>query len=584
MARGSRKRPEPERSGKSVRPAGSAAKRRAEQLFAEGVRCQGAAQPAHAEQLFKKCVTENPEHAGAYHQIALLELGRGESENALASMHRAVELAPREPISHNNLGNLMSDLGRPQEALAQYRIAIRLTPDYVSAHYNLGKALQKLGQAAPAVASLERALSLAPGEAQILASLGAALLEAGRAHAAREHCEEAVARNPNLAEAHNNLGLVELADGAFDAAAKHFRRALDLDERFAVAAANLTRTRRFGTQDASEVERIERLLQHHGLAESIEVDLRFALGKVYDDTECYERAYAHYRRANALKARTLGFDAVAHSAWADRVAKVFDAEFFAARSGFGVASERPVFIVGMPRSGTSLVEQILASHPRVFGAGELPDIALIRAGIAAEHDYPAAMTSLSRAGVEQAAGRYLRSIEGKAGLGFSRVTDKTPANCLDLGLIALLLPGAKVVHCRRDPRDTGLSIFFRHFTAGHEYAYRLADIAAYYRTYERLMRHWREVGLPVQTLELSYEELIAEPEVQIRRLLDFCALEWNPNCLAFHQADRTVYTASTWQVRQPLYNRAVARWKHYERGLGAFADLEPWRTDKQPSS
>ena len=233
------------------------------------------------------------------------------------------------------------------------------------------------------------------------------------------------------------------------------------------------------------------------------------------------------------------------------------------------ASEVPVFIVGMPRSGTSLIEQILASHPQAAGAGELPEVPrfadAMRGVLGAEIGYPQCAAELDAGSIESFAQSYLQRLR-ETDSNAVRVSDKMPANCWHLGLIAVALPNARVIHCQRDPMDTALSIFFRRFTRGHPYAYALADIAAELRGYESMMAHWRE-QLPLRMLELSYEDLVDNLESGTRALLDFLDLPFDERCLRFHDTERLVHTASAWQVRQPLYSSAVGRWRHYAEQL-----------------
>ena len=549
---------------KQQRKVGPGAKRRADELFNRARQLQLMGQAGQAKEALLACLQENPAHAVGLHQLGLHLRAEGELAQAVALLEKAVAIDTDEPTAWNNLGNLLVDLGRPADALGKYRQALKLDGRYVSAHYNLAKALQQSGRPGQAVTHFEAAQALLPGEAQIAASLGAALLEDGRSDAALLQCERAVTLAPQLAEGHNNLGLVRLARAAFDAAAQSFRQALDRDPDYAAAAANLTRTRRFADASDPDILRIEELLARGPVEPQVEVELRFALGKAYDDTNDFERAIGHYLRGNTLKRQTVQFDRARHRQQTVARIQHYDAALYRNRAAREECSEAlPVFIVGMPRSGTSLVEQILAAHPAIFGAGELPDIGLIEQELATGSMDFSWVEQLEQPVLDEQAARYLRKLEARAGADARRVVDKTPTNFLNLGLIALLFPGARVIHCRRDRRDCGLSIFFRHFTGGHGYAYDLGDIRAFHDDYVNLMAHWADVALPLQMLHVSYEELVADLEGQARGIIEFCALPWHSACLNFHQVERTVYTASVWQVRQPVYQRSVGRWKHY---------------------
>ncbi|MBI3462463.1 MAG: sulfotransferase [Planctomycetes bacterium] len=252
----------------------------------------------------------------------------------------------------------------------------------------------------------------------------------------------------------------------------------------------------------------------------------------------------------------------------------FTQETLRSRYGEGNPTEVPVFVVGMPRSGTTLVEQILASHPDVFGAGELPDIPSIVDTLPRyapnQMRYPGCLAFLGPPVIRGFADAYLKRVRTLDATS-ERVVDKWPLNYLHLGLMALLFPRARIVHCRRDPLDTCLSCYFQRFRGDHEYSYDLAHLGSYYRTYERLISHWREV-LPMPVLELHYEALIDDPQATSERLLAFCGLSWQERCLRFHESPRPVSTASNWQVRHPLYRSAVQRWRNYEAHLGPLRD------------
>ncbi len=274
-----------------------------------------------------------------------------------------------------------------------------------------------------------------------------------------------------------------------------------------------------------------------------------------------------------MRSKTLAggrYDAAAHGAYVDRLIAAFNRPALDSAPQPSRLARTPVFIVGMPRSGTSLVEQILASHPQVYAAGERETLARIAAGLGARtgggRGYPACIGALTTEILDAAAADYFRPLPEPAG-NFARVTDKMPHNFLHLGLVELLFPGARVIHVKRDPLDTCLSCFFQEFSTAHAYTRNLADLGAHYRDYARLMQHWRSV-LRVPVLALQYEELVAEPERVMRALVDFCGLPWDPACAEFHQSGRVVATLSASQVREPLNARSIGRWRRYTAHLG----------------
>jgi Flp pilus assembly protein TadD len=540
-------------------------------LLAKASARLGAGDAAGAERALRGVLELAPSHAGALHHLGLLAHGAGRTQEGIDWLRRAARAAPADASCRNNLGNLLSEAGRSAEAAVAYREALRLAPDHASARYNLGKALQRESRADEAVACFEALTLSHPLDAQAWTALGAALLDAGRAEEARLAHERALALDPALAEAHNNLGLVYSDLGDFDAAVAAFRAAVARDPGLTIAYVNLTKSRRFDPeQDGDDVERMQALLREPGTTPQQRIDLHFALGKVHDDASRHDEAFEHYRRGNALKRETLAFDREVRHAWTDRLAAAFSAAFFDRERAPGNASELPVLIVGMPRSGTTLVEQIVASHPDAAGAGELPDLDRAAVNLASqlpgESAYPECVRALDAPAAEGVASAYLDALRAR-GPRARRVTDKMPVNYQHLGLVARVLPGARVVHLRRSPVDVCLSIYFRHFTQGHAYANDLEDVAWEYREYRRLMAHWRS-ALPLEMLELEYEDLVADQEAQTRRLLEYLGLTFDERCLRFHETRRAVHTASNWQVRQPLYDRSRERWRRYERHLG----------------
>ncbi len=413
-----------------------------------------------------------------------------------------------------------------------------------------------------------------PGDAEAWNALGMALLEGGDAQGARAALEESLRLRPDDAEVLNALGVSCQHSGELEKAGEHFRAAIATDPDYASAYENLVRSRKMSEGDLPLVEPIRAIAEDHSRNPKSRMVARFALAKIFDDCRDYDRAFENVAEGNALKRATVSFDPAEHTDWVDRVIDVFDAEFFRTHAGEGDPSERPIFVIGMIRSGTSLVEQILASHSRVHGAGELLDMTNLVAGmpslLGSQRVYPDCLRELDADGVRKAARRYLDAIDARDRAS-DRVVDKLPTNFLHLGLIATLLPRAHIINCCRDPLDVCVSIYFQRFAQGHYYAYSLDDVAAYYAEYVRLMAHWRSV-LPTTIFDIQYEKLLDDLEGESRRMLEHCGLEWEEACLTFYASKREVRTASSWQVRQPLYKSSNARWKNYERHLDALKE------------
>ena len=566
-----------------------------------------------------------PQLADAHNNLGLALKETGEADAAMQSLRRALQVQPGFMRALNNLGNLLADLGhydeaesclrqavasnpgtpelhyslgnllrrreRPAEAAACFREALRLLPGYAEALTSLGMLLHELGQRGEAQACLRRAVESKPGYAEAWCALGDLLRDEGRPHEALGCLQRAVQQKPRLGSAHLSLvavwrelnradeaaaacalarqyepnrseplvmqGVLHADAGAFDAAEEAFRAAIAQDRDCATAWAGLTRLRKMGRDDGDWLAEASRIVETKPASRQ-EVHLQYALGKYHDDVGEYDTAFAHYRRANEL-ARTLGkpYDRAREEERLAAQLREQDAAWLAGLARAGNDSARPLFIVGMPRSGTSLAEQILAAHPAVHGAGELGfwEVAAPRF---AGKDFSQAAQLLHETGKGYL--ELLQSFSADA----LHVTDKMPANFRHLSLIHAAFPRARIVHMRRNPIDICLSIYFRQFGTGMNYANDLDDLAHYYRTYERLMAHWRSLLPPGTLLDVPYEELVREQEPWTRKILDFAALPWDARCLEFHRAERSVTTASNWQVRQKMNAGSVERWRHYE--------------------
>ncbi|MDT8344687.1 MAG: sulfotransferase [Thermohalobaculum sp.] len=437
----------------------------------------------------------------------------------------------------------------------------------------MGETCQALAHHEDAALWFRKAADLTPGDAGLHVALGRCLLRLGDVDAARHAFQAALDLQPDLAEAHFGIGLCLQSTGRFQEAVAAHERALALRPDLHDAHINLAMIQS-AKVDQGEIARLEVLLADPDLPADARISLNFAVAKLHQSTGDPDAAFAHFRAGNALKARTLGFDPARHTDFVDRCIATFDRDFFAARRGWGAASETPVFILGMPRSGTTLVEQILSAHPDVHGAGELDDFRLLVRDLPARPGTTAGFPDCARALDQTACAALARSHLDSLARRFppaARVTDKMTGNYLRLGLIAMLLPQATVIHCRRDPLDTCLSCYFQNFANGLSFTYDLGHLGVVYRQYARLMAHWREV-LPLRVLDVQYESLVAAPETVSREIVDFCNLPWDARCLAFHQHERQVQTASFWQVRQPIYASSVSRWQAYAHHLGPLRE------------
>lgn len=489
----------------------------------------------HGEALafLEKAAALRSDSLEASHQlgVALLELQR--PDEAAAYLEKAVALAPERFELRSELGSALTRCGRHSEAVRQFEAVLSQRPDFVPALCGLGDALGGLDRHEEAAASFARALALAPGIALIHYNYGSALTFLGRLNEAQFAYRRAATLAPDV-PSYRYAAMAMKKTAADDPDL----RAL---EEMATAAVNL-----------SERERAQ---------------LHIALAKAYDDLERHEDAFEQLKRGNAVKRRLVNYDEERELGRLRAATAAFTAEFLTAHAGLGADSQLPIFIVGMPRSGTTLVEQILASHPAVHGAGEQPILPRLVAEGLAGAEFPSTIAERGAAAWNRLGENYLAQLSALAPKA-SRITDKMPSNFLYVGLIRLALPGARIVHVRRDALDTCFSCYSRLFEGNVDYAYDLGELGRYYRAYEALMAHWRAV-LPAEAmLELRYEELVGNFEPQARRLVAFCGLEWDERCRAFHNVKRGVRTASAVQVRQPLYDSAVGRAAHYAAWLG----------------
>jgi tetratricopeptide (TPR) repeat protein len=518
-----------------------------------------------------------PRLAMAHNNLGLLLSATGQREAGAASYREALRLNPAYPEAARNLARVLRDQGQLREAVALYGQALQLDPSQSDAHCDLGYALFDARRLSEAAASFRQALALRPGSVSALLGLAAVLRVQGAYDEAEASCQAGLAAEPRNAAALEMLGELRADAGRFAEAQELFQRAIDVDPDFVPAYGSIAAHRRMQREDRGWLAGVQRLLGR-SLPVAEEMHLRYALGKYFDEVGEYDHAFASYQAANEL-ARRHGpsYDRGRFAALVDRVMSVCDERFVGAQHAQVSASELPVFIIGMPRSGTSLTEQILASHPAVFGAGEV-------------RFWDGAFVMLERrgasgAGVGETLGdigrECLERLTARAGE-VRRVTDKMPANFLYAGLIHAALPRARIIHMQRHPLDTCLSVYFQNFFNVSPYANELGNLAHYYGEYLRLCARWRRL-LPASTLlEVPYEGLIADTEGWTRRMLDFIGLEFDARCLEFHRTERVVITASKWQVRQQISAGSIGRWRRYEKHLAplmALLDATPGYRD-----
>jgi tetratricopeptide (TPR) repeat protein len=537
----------------------------------EAIACLKSGKLAEAERLLRQECLKNPSDPEIWYQIGVIEANTQRVPQAVKSLESCLQQAPRFVQAIDGLGSLYWAQGRFQQAEQCYRQLVELTPDNSQAHYNLGVLLQQ---------------NLKLDEAN-------------------DRYRTALALRPAWLEANNNLAYTLYSLGQLDEAYQFFRATLDLRSDYEPAAAGAARIleKRARYQEAyaliepflqsgdpsygvlivysflckhfhrcdDAIKRIENLVSRQAGPHGERSQLYFALTRLYDHKHLVAKAFSSATSANKLK--NMMFNRVAFASNIDSMIGLFGDRYWETMSDSGCRSEKPVFIVGMPRSGTSLVEQIIAAHPQAYGAGELNDIPRAVSEMPLMFDgtipYPDCVVHMKRPDLKQIADAYLARLESGAGMA-SKITDKLPLNYLHLGLISLLFPKARIIHCKRDPMDTCLSCYFNDFAGIHEFAYDLEDLGFYYKHYQRLMGHWKET-LRIPIVEVCYEDLVREPEKNTRMIIGACGLEWEEACLNYYETERYAHTLSYEDVRQPLYSSAIGRWVAYKKYLTPLA-------------
>jgi tetratricopeptide (TPR) repeat protein len=564
---------------------------------------------------YRKAIKLAPGYVEAFSNLGNALRAQKKYDEALTAFDGALALRADHVDALNNKGTTLRDFGRLKEAEAVYRRALALKPDSPSVLNNLALALKeseryeeasrllirsllvdpnnaqtltyfalvRLDQKEIVDAELaaSRALAVSPDNADALNAMGLVRSEQLDGPAALALLRRAVAIKPDLADAHNNIGSLLKESGELAAAREAYARAVALAPREAAYFLNFADANKFVAADPHLAAMEELAEEPERLSTTRRIHIDFALAKAYDDLGRYDEAFARMRDGGALKRTTITYDEAGTLASFDQIRNNFD-RAAVSRPHIGFHSQLPIFIVGMPRSGTTLVEQIIASHPEVHGAGELADFHHIVHNVdpeAAPVDGGAQPVATIPLEEFRSIGKaYVEGLQRRAPAA-KRITDKMPANFLFLGAIHMALPDAHIIHVMRDPRDCCLSCFSKLFSAEQNFTYDLGELGRYYRKYAELMAHWRDVLPPGRFLDVRYEDVVDDLEGSARRIVAHCGLEWHASCVAFHQAQRPVRTASATQVRQPIYRTSEGRWRAYERHLGplleALGDVVP---------
>jgi tetratricopeptide (TPR) repeat protein len=504
-------------------------------LFQEAIALHQSNRLEEAERLYQAVLRQAPRHTDTIYNLGLIRLRQQNLEEAGKLVRKALYDKPNSAQFNHTYGTILRDLGTPDAAMVYFTKALACDPNHLEARVNLAALLQSLN----------------------------------RYDEALQHFEKAVALQPQSARAHSNLGMILRTLGRLEEAHRSLEKAIELAPQTPSYYRILATSKRFVPGDR-HLAAMEAMLD--GVAarpEQEQIDLHFALGKAYADLGDRERSFRQLLDGNRVKRQTIDYDEAAVLAELEQFKALFSRDVIRERTGLGEPTDVPIFVVGMPRSGSTLIEQILASHPDVYGAGELSD-------------FTAAVNDLNRGGdtpgdiggeeLRLIGARYLARLRARVPQGARRITDKMLGNLRFVGLIHLALPNARIIYSRRDALDNCLSCFSTLFGVGQHYSYDLGELGRFWRAHESLMRHWREVLPPGVLLEVQYEEVVADLETQARRIIAHCGLEWTDACLEFHKTERPVYTASVVQVRQPIYGSSVGRWKPYQALLQPLFD------------
>jgi len=520
-----------------------------------------------ALEAFTLAQTVAPDHPHVAAGIAEAKAMTGDLEGAEEGFSAALQLAPGQPDLMISLARVQDARGEADAAEKTLRNACQDHPAELLLWQSLGRALTAWDRLEDASEICSQAQHHHPHSTELMAQRAELAYELRDLETAQELFTALLETRPHDLWIQNDLAQVLASLGEDAESQRRFRQLTERQPLFGQPWLNIARARRYEDADDADIRQMRSVLKRRQMDPSQALYVHFALGKAFDDCKMYDQAFVHYEKGNALRREGLQFDSQAVDEHFDRIIEVFSPELMSRFAGQGDVSTKPLIIVGMPRSGTTLLEQVLCAHPDVTTAGELRQLAQAARGFARESEkpWPECIEEVSAEDLNGSAKVYLGALGARSGSA-ARVVDKMPQNFLHLGLAALLFPQATFVHCVRDPLDTCLSTFFQVFPSGIDFAYDLGELGHYYRAYERLMTHWQSL-LGARLVAVRYEELVAEPEPVLRSLLGNLGLDWDSACLSHQDKVQRVDTLSLYQVRQPLNTGSTERWRHYEEHL-----------------
>ncbi|WP_188109797.1 tetratricopeptide repeat-containing sulfotransferase family protein [Pseudohalioglobus sediminis] len=511
-------------------------------MVATGAEHWRAGRMAEAQTVLKKALRSNPDNVDAMRFLAMVYHAEGKYiDDAEALLRRAIAIAPDFHQALGNLGRILIENGKSEEAAEIYERWVELKPDNDEAWSGLGRARAHLGEVEAAATAYRESIRLNPDVASVHMALAHMLKTIGKQEEALAAYRESVRIKPSLGESYWSMANLKIF---------HF--------------------------EPEEVDAMETQLAGGEVSEQGQVNFHFALGKAYEDERNYDKAWHHYHKGNQLQRTRVDYDPVENEMHLQKLRDVFTAERMAESRDWGHPDAAPIFIVGMPRSGSTLIEQILASHSQVEGTAELPNLAAIATGTGKyRHDglvYPSTVNSFTPRDFAAYGKEYLQQVQRHRVEGAPFFIDKMPNNFIHVGWIAMTLPNAKIINTRRHPLDSCLGVYKQLFAKGQHFTYDTFELAEFYHTYVDIMDHWHEV-LPGRVLDVHYEDTVTDLEQQVRKILDYCELPFEDNCLRYYETERAVKTASSEQVRQPIYTSALGLWQKYEKHLGEWQEV-----------
>jgi tetratricopeptide (TPR) repeat protein len=526
---------------------------------------------AEADEAFKDYIEQDPDKSKV--AVALEHLRSGRTTEAIETLRKALR---ENPDNVDAMRCLAQAYVRNKEHLgdaeALLRRATTLAPDYAAVWLLLGGLLHDAGRHHDSVEIFHRVTDIEPGNPAGWTALANAYSHSGDVERSRDAYERAIALDARLPGAQMGLGHVLKTLGDQAGALRAYRAAIAAKPGFGEVYWSMANLKVFRFEDA-EIAAMEEQLARGDLADSPEIHFRFALAKAHEDKGDYDSAWHYYDTGNRKQRPLVFHDPVAFEARHEEIVEVFDREFLERHTGKGYESAAPIFIVGLPRSGSTLIEQILASHSQVEGTEELPTLSRLATSIGRyrrdRKQYPFTVRDLGGREFRALGRQYVEEASKYRTTDRPHFTDKLPNNFSHVGLIHLILPNAKIINARRHPLDSCLGAYKQLFGKGQDFTYDMTELAVYYRKYHETMRHWHE-ALPDKVLDIHYEETVTGLETQVRRILAHCGLPFEDNCVRFHDTARPVKTASSEQVRQPIYKQALGYWRHYEKHLGEW--------------